>query len=147
MLVNSQTTKWQQSVSYESYLHTQYMTAKTSSSDGNGHGHAEAGDDGYEGRNGRRGSVIAEQYEQGMRQPRGGGLAPEKPPSNEEVAKAVQQKVAVSQSGNSKGSDAQTIPPLVKLIWVAHALRRLLWKCPGNTGTWHGTRSSWLRTW
>lgn len=56
----------------------------------------QAGDDGYEGRNGRRGSVIAEQYEQGMRQPRGGGLAPEKPPSNEEVAKAVQQKVAAA---------------------------------------------------
>ncbi|KAG2494616.1 hypothetical protein HYH03_007135 [Edaphochlamys debaryana] len=49
-----------------------------------------------EGRNGRRGSVVAEQYDQGMRQPRGGGLPPEKPPTNEEVAKAVQQKVAAA---------------------------------------------------
>jgi hypothetical protein len=44
---------------------------------------------------GRRGSIVAEQYAEGMRQPRGGGAAPDKPPTNEEVAKAVQQKVAV----------------------------------------------------
>lgn len=88
----------------KSYLHA-HVVAKSFGPNRKGHGHAEAGDDGYEGRNGRRGSVIAEQYEQGMRQPRGGGLAPEKPPSNEEVAKAVQQKVAVSQSDRGKGCE------------------------------------------
>lgn len=45
---------------------------------------------------GRKGSVVGEQYREGMRQPRGGGAPPERPPTNEEVAKAVQQKVAVS---------------------------------------------------
>ncbi|KXZ48315.1 hypothetical protein GPECTOR_29g9 [Gonium pectorale] len=49
-----------------------------------------------EGRLGRRGSIVGEQYVQGVRQPRGGGLPPEKPPTNEEVAKAVQQKVAAA---------------------------------------------------
>ncbi|GLC46896.1 hypothetical protein PLESTM_001942200 [Pleodorina starrii] len=49
-----------------------------------------------EGRHGRRGSIVAEQYQQGMRQPRSGGAAPDKPPTNEEVAKAVQQKVAAA---------------------------------------------------
>ncbi|EFJ43954.1 hypothetical protein VOLCADRAFT_95902 [Volvox carteri f. nagariensis] len=49
-----------------------------------------------EGRNGRRGSIVGEQYQQGLRRPRGGGAPPEKPPTNEEVAKAVQQKVAAA---------------------------------------------------
>ncbi|KAG2441285.1 hypothetical protein HYH02_010124 [Chlamydomonas schloesseri] len=45
---------------------------------------------------GRKGSVVGEQYHVGMRQPRGGGAPPERPPTNEEVAKAVQQKVAAA---------------------------------------------------
>ncbi|GLI65125.1 hypothetical protein VaNZ11_008578 [Volvox africanus] len=49
-----------------------------------------------EGRNGRRGSIILEQYQEGLRRPRGGSAPPEKPPTNEEVAKAVQQKVAAA---------------------------------------------------
>lgn len=45
---------------------------------------------------GRKGSVVGDQYDQQARQPRDGGMPPERPPTNEEVAKAVQQKVAVS---------------------------------------------------
>lgn len=49
-----------------------------------------------EGRHGRKGSVVGEQYQNRIRLPKDGGPPPEKPPTNEEVAKAVQQKVAVS---------------------------------------------------
>lgn len=52
-----------------------------------------------EGKHGRRGSIVGGQYEEGMRAPKGGGLPPERPPTNEEVAKAVQQKVAVRTAG------------------------------------------------
>lgn len=45
---------------------------------------------------GRRGSVVGSQYDHGVRRPKGSGLAPERPPTNEEVAKAVQQKVAAA---------------------------------------------------
>ena len=44
---------------------------------------------------GRKGSIIGDQYERGERIPKEGVEAPEKHPSNEDVAKAVQQKVAV----------------------------------------------------
>jgi len=47
-------------------------------------------------RQGRKGSVVAEQYVQGARIPKDGGAPPDDPPSNEELAKAVQHKVAAA---------------------------------------------------
>jgi hypothetical protein len=44
---------------------------------------------------GRKGSLIGQQYAQGERIPKDGVVLTEKQPTNEEVAKAVQQKVAV----------------------------------------------------
>eukprot|EP00955_Chlamydomonas_euryale_P008404 89391-Chlamydomonas_euryale.AAC.1 len=45
---------------------------------------------------GRRGSLIAEQYARGERIPKDAAAPLDRHPTNEEVAKAVQQKVAVS---------------------------------------------------
>ena len=44
---------------------------------------------------GRKASLIAQQYERGERVPKAGLPPADKHPTNEEVAKAVQQKVAV----------------------------------------------------
>lgn len=44
---------------------------------------------------GRKASVIAQQYDRGERIPKDGVDLPDRHPNNEEIAKAVQQKVAV----------------------------------------------------
>lgn len=49
-----------------------------------------------QGREGRKGSLIAEQYARGERILKEGVPQADEHPTNEEVAKAVQQKVAVS---------------------------------------------------
>ena len=49
----------------------------------------------YVGGEGRKASLIAQQYARGERIPKSGVPRADKHPTNEEVAKAVQQKVAV----------------------------------------------------
>lgn len=48
-----------------------------------------------QGRNGRKGSLIADQYNRGERIAKDGVEITDAQPTNEEIAKAVQQKVAV----------------------------------------------------
>jgi hypothetical protein len=56
----------------------------------------DSSDDVKETHEGRKGSVIASQYERGQRFPRAGRPIADHYPTNEEIAKAVQQKVSVS---------------------------------------------------
>lgn len=58
-------------------------------------GAADDGEGGPSTYSGRKGSIIAEQYIAGTRQAKDGAPPPEHVPTNEELAKAVQQKVAV----------------------------------------------------
>ncbi len=113
-------------------------------------------------RDGKTGSVIAEKYAAGQWKPKPGATPPDKYPTNEEVTKAVQQRLAVSQ--NLLGAADQTAAEVHSLAQGACRLGNLLdavedcFACVltfmclscrnlskhiANTATWHGTHCLW----